>query len=148
MKGLKVQKTWVLFVCVHNSARSQIAEAYLNRLAGGSFGAESAGIEPGALNPLVVEALKLDGIDISGNKTKSVFDFYRQGKKFDFVITVCEKEAAEKCPVFTGVTKQIRWSFADPSKFTGTDQEKLLKVSALRNEIKGKITEFIAKYGK
>ena len=82
----------VLFVCIHNSARSQIAEAYLNKMAGDRFIAESAGIEPGTLNPLVVKSMLQEGLDISGNKTKSVFDFYKQGRIFDYVITVCDKK--------------------------------------------------------
>jgi arsenate reductase len=87
-----MEKIKVLFVCIHNSARSQMAEAYLNELAGDRFIAESAGIEPGVLNQLVVESMKEDGIDISGNMTKSVFDFYKHGKLFNYVITVCDKE--------------------------------------------------------
>jgi arsenate reductase len=142
-----MQKISVLFVCMHNSARSQIAEAYLNKLAGDRFTAESAGIEPGVLNPLVVESMKQDGMDISGNKTKSVFDFYRQGRIFNYVITVCDKEAAERCPVFLGVTERLHWSFKDPSKFTGTHEEKLAQVKNVRDEIKGQIIKFIPEYG-
>jgi arsenate reductase len=142
-----MQKISVLFVCMHNSARSQIAEAYLNKLAGDRFTAESAGIEPGVLNPLVVESMKQDGMDISGNKTKSVFDFYRQGRIFNYVITVCDKEAAERCPVFLGVTERLHWSFKDPSKFTGTEEEKLAQVKNLGDEIKEQIVKFISKYG-
>jgi arsenate reductase (thioredoxin) len=141
-----MQKKRVLFVCIHNSARSQIAEAYLNKLAGDKVEAESAGIEPGVLNPLVVESMKLDGIDISGNKTKSVFDFYKQGRLFNYVITVCDKEAAERCPVFRGVTERLHWSFKDPSKFTGTKEEKLAQVNKVRDEIKESIIGFISQY--
>src|SRR5689334_14451862 len=78
-----------LFLCIHNGARSQMAEAYLKKLGGDLFHAESAGIESGSLNPLAVEAMKQDGIDISGNKTKSVFDFHAEGRTYDYVITVC-----------------------------------------------------------
>ncbi|MEI7640533.1 MAG: arsenate reductase ArsC [bacterium] len=136
------EKIKVLFVCIHNSARSQMAEAYLNKFAGDRCEAESAGIEPGILNPVVVEAMKQDGIDISENKTKSVFDFYKQGKKFAYVITVCEKEAAERCPVFIGVTKRLQWSFPDPSKLTGTPEERLEKTGEIRNMIKVAVKEF------
>ncbi|MCX7698988.1 MAG: arsenate reductase ArsC, partial [Candidatus Goldbacteria bacterium] len=132
------------FVCVHNSARSQMAEAYLNHLAGDRFIAESAGLEPGVLNPYVVEVMKEDGIDISGNFTKSVFDFYKQGKLYSYVITVCDTEAAEKCPIFPGVSKRLHWNFPDPSKFKGTKEEILKQVRILRDEIKKKIKEFIA----
>jgi arsenate reductase len=138
-----MEKIRVLFVCTHNGARSQMAEAYLNKLAGDRFFAESAGIEAGELNPLAVEAMKQDGIDISGNKTKSVFDFYKQGKHFAYVITVCEKEAADKCPVFIGVTKRIQWSFANPEKFTGTLEEKVAQTVAVRDGIKQAVTDLI-----
>jgi arsenate reductase len=124
-----------------------MAEAYLNRLAVDRFEAESAGIEPGVLNPLVVESLKQDNIDISGNKTKSVFDFYKQGRLYNYVITVCDKEAAERCPVFIGVTERLHWSFKDHSKFTGTKEEKLAQVNKVRDEIKEQVMRFIEEYG-
>jgi arsenate reductase len=137
-----MNKIKVLFVCVHNSARSQMAEAFLNNLAGDRFEAESAGIEPGVLNPLVVESMKETGIDISQNKTKDVFDLYKAGKLYEYVITVCEKEAAEKCPVFMGITKRIEWSFKDPSKLDGTREEKLKETAKIRDEIRDKVSEF------
>lgn len=143
-----MDKERVLFVCVHNSARSQMAEAYLNYFGGDKFFAESAGLEPGVLNPYVVKVMKEDGIDISGNKTKSVFDFYKQGKLYSYVITVCEQEAAEKCPIFPGAGKRLHLSFPDPSKFTGTEEEILNKVREVRDEIKEKIKEFIRNYKK
>lgn len=139
-----MDKIKVLFVCVHNSARSQMAEAYLNHFAGDKFFAESAGLEPGVLNPYVVKVMKEDGIDISNNKTKSVFDFYRQGKLYSYVITVCDAEAAERCPIFPGVLKQLHWSFPDPSRFTGTKEEILENTRKIRDEIKNKIKEFIS----
>lgn len=141
-----MQKTRVLFVCIHNSARSQMAEAYLNKSGGDKFEAESAGIEPGVLNPLVVEAMGLDGIDISGNETKSVYDFYKQGREFDYVITVCDKEAAERCPVFIGMTQRLHWSFPDPSKFNGTHDEKLAQVITVRDDIKEQVQRFVIEH--
>ena len=136
-------KKRVLFVCIHNSGRSQIAEAFLNKLAGDRFIAESAGIEAGVLNPFVVESMKESGIDISGNKTKSVFDFYKQGRMFSYVITVCEKEAADRCPIFLGVTKRIQLFFNDPAKAMGTREEKLKYTSVIRDEIKAAVEKFI-----
>jgi len=133
----------VLFVCIHNSARSQMAEAFLNALGNNKFTAESAGIEKGTLNPLVVKAMQEVGIDISGNKTKEAFDFLRQGKKFDAVITVCDAASAEKCPVFPGKVKRLSWSFADPSQFQGSEEEKLQQIRIVRDQIKEKVTEFI-----
>ena len=120
-----------------------MAEAYLNKLAGGRFIAESAGIEPGELNPIVVKSMMQDGIDISGNKTKSVFDFYKQGRIFDYVITVCDKEAAERCPLFIGVTQRLHWSFQDPSKLEGSEEEKLVKIAEIKDAIKTRIMEWI-----
>jgi arsenate reductase len=138
-----MSKNKVLFVCVHNSARSQMAEAYLNRLRGDSFEAESAGLEPGKLNPLVVEVMKEDGIDISNNKTKSVFDFFKQGRMFSYVITVCDESAAEGCPIFPGVCKRLHWSFRDPSALVGTHQEKLEAIRIIRDQIKNQIKEWL-----
>jgi arsenate reductase len=132
-------KANVLFVCIHNSARSQMAEAFLNRICGGEFEAHSAGLEPGNLNPIVVEAMREIGIDISGNKTKSVMDMFKSGKTFQYVITVCDETSAERCPIFPGVTKRLHWSFPDPSGFPGTHDEKLAKTREIRDTIKKKI---------
>src|ERR1043165_6218466 len=107
-------KIRVLFVCVHNSARSQMAEAFLNSLAPKQFEAASAGLEAGKLNPYAVEVMKEEGIDISGNKTKVVFDLYKDGGLYNYVITVCDEANAERCPIFPGVRKTLHWSFPDP----------------------------------
>lgn len=128
-------KTKILFVCIHNSARSQIAEALINKFYSEKFIAESAGIEPGKLNPLVVKSLLEIDIDISNKSTRSVDEVLRSEKEFDYVITVCEKEAAKKCPVFPGKGIKLEWSFLDPSKFTGTEEEKLDKIREVREEI-------------
>src|SRR3954462_1127647 len=90
----------VLFICIHNSARSQMAEAFLNQICGEQFEAYSAGLEPGRLNPIVVEAMREIGIDISGNQTKAAFDMYNSGKTFAYVITVCDETSAERCPIY------------------------------------------------
>ena len=132
----------VLFVCVHNSARSQMAEALLNQICGDEFEAHSAGLEPGTLNPLVIEAMQEIGMDISQNKTKSVFDEYKSGKMFAYVITVCDEASAERCPIFPGVTKRLQWSFPDPSKFAGTDEERLARVREVRDAITDRIQEW------
>ena len=133
-------KKRVLFVCVHNSARSQMAEAFLNSLAGDTFEAMSAGLEPGVINPLVVEVMKEIGIDISHNKTKSAFDLYKKGELFSYVIAVCDAASAELCPLFPGLlVKQMNWNFDDPSAFTGTYEERLAKTRILRDQIKVKI---------
>ncbi|RJO65713.1 MAG: arsenate reductase ArsC [Candidatus Omnitrophota bacterium] len=138
-----MDKKKVLFICVHNSARSQMAEAFLRKYGNDHFEVESAGLEPGTLNPVVVEAMKETGIDISQNKTKSVFDFYTQGKQYDYVITVCDESQSGACPVFPGKGERLQWSFADPSRFEGTNEEKLKKVRLLRDNIKQKIQEWL-----
>lgn len=134
-----MDKIKVLFVCIHNSARSQMAEAFLNRITGDRFEAESAGLEPGKLNPIVVEVMKEKGIDISKNITKSVFEFLKQGKRFNYVITVCDESKAEQCPIFSGTIKTLHMGFEDPSGFTGTNEEKLTKTRIVRDEVERKI---------
>lgn len=136
----------VLFVCIHNSARSQMAEAYVNKLGAGEWFAESAGLEPGKLNPIVVEALQEDGIDISGKKTNSVFDFLKQGKTYDYVVTVCDGANGERCPVFPGKAKRLHWEFKDPSSFQGTLEEKLAGTRIVRDQIKTKMQDLIKEY--
>lgn len=139
-----MQKEKVLFVCIHNSARSQIAEELLRKLAGDRFEVESAGFEPGKLNPIVVEVLKEEGIDITGKKTKAVFDLYKAGLFFNYVITVCDESSAEKCPIFPGVNKRIHWSFTDPSKFECSYEEKMVKTRDVKNQIKTKIEAWVS----
>lgn len=141
-----MNKYRVLFVCVHNSARSQMAEAYLNKLGGESLIAESAGLEAGTLNPIVVEVMKEDGFDISENTSKSVFDFVKQGKLYSFIITVCDKETAERCPIFPGVREYINWSFKDPSKFEGSYEDKLSATREVRDQIKRHILDWINEF--
>jgi arsenate reductase (thioredoxin) len=139
-------KKKVLFICVHNSARSQMAAALLNEVCGEFFEAESAGLEPGMLNPLAVEALQEIGIDISGNKTQSVFDVFKSGRLFAYAITVCSESESKGCPIFAGVTKRLHWPFADPSQFTGTHEQKIAKTRELLEEIRAKIEEFCAEH--
>ena len=141
-----MNKTKVLFVCVHNSARSQMAEAFLKLLAGDEFDVESAGIEPGNLNPIVVEVMKEIGIDITGNQTISAIDFFEQGRLFHYVITVCDPTTAESCPIFPGISKRLTWSFKDPASFTGSDEEKLANTRLVRDSIKAEVEKFIKTY--
>lgn len=136
-------KKRVLFVCIHNSARSQMAEAFLNRLGGELFEAKSAGFEPGKMNPLVVEAMSETGYDLSANETNSVFEFFKEGKRFNYVITVCDEGAAQRCPIFPGVTHRIHWSFEDPSSFEGRHEEKLAKTRVVRDAIAAQVQEFL-----
>lgn len=137
-------KKRILFICVHNSARSQMAAAFVNRSCGGEFEAQSAGLEPGRLNPIVVEVLQEVGIDISGNGTQSVDDVLRGGQSFDFVATVCSEAEAEGCPYFPGGGRRLHWPFPDPSKLTGSHAEKLERVREIRDEIERKVEAFCA----
>jgi arsenate reductase (thioredoxin) len=139
----KIMKNKVLFICAQNSARSHIAAALLNKLCGDYFEAHSAGLEPGVLNPFAVEALQELGIDISRNKTQSVLDVWKSARHiFTYVITVCSESEAEACPIFAGVTIRLHWSFDDPSKFTGTYEERLERTRRVRDEIRAKIDSF------
>ena len=135
-------KAKVLFICIHNSARSQMAETFLNQICGGQFEASSAGLEPGKLNPIVVEAMQEIGIDISGNQTKAVFDIFKSGKIFKYVITVCDETSAERCPIFPGVTKRLHWGFPDPSAIQGTHEEKLQRTRQIRDLVKSQIEKW------
>lgn len=137
-----MHKGKVLFVCIHNSARSQMAEAWLNHLCGDFFQAQSAGLEPGVLNPLVVEVMKEVGIDISHKEPQGVFDLFKRGDRFNYVVAVCDGASAEKCPIFPGALERIHWSFPDPSKVQGTKEEKLAQIRPIRDEIKKKIEEW------
>lgn len=137
-------KQKVLFICVHNSARSQMAEALLNRMAGDRYEAQSAGLEPGSLNPLTVEVLSEIGIDISGKETQGVFEVFKSGQLFAYTITVCDETAGERCPIFPGPAKRLSWSFEDPAAATGSDEEKLAVFRRVRDEIGEKLQAFVA----
>ncbi len=138
--------TNVLFLCVHNSARSQMAEAFLKRHGAGRFEVESAGLEPGKLNSYVVRAMAEVGIDISGNPTKSVFDLFNAKKVFQVVVTVCSKEAAERCPIFPGLAERHHWPFDDPSSFKGTDEAIMARVRSVRDEIEAAVVTFVKEH--
>jgi arsenate reductase (thioredoxin) len=139
-----MNKKRVLFVCIHNSARSQMAEAFLNSFGGELFIAESAGIEPGKLNPFVVKVMAESGMDISGNTTKSVNDMLALKKTYDYVVTVCDPEAAEKCPIFPGKAERLHWEFKDPSSYKGSDDEKLVFTRTVRDDIEKRIRQFMS----
>ena len=139
-----MNKPKVLFICVHNSARSQMAEAFLNDICGAEFEVQSAGLEPGTLNPLVVEVMREAGFDISKNKTQAVFDVFKSGQLIAFVITVCSEAEAGGCPIFPGPTKRLHWPFPDPSKVEGTPEEKLEKVRQIRDAILTRVEQFCA----
>jgi arsenate reductase len=132
-------KQKVLFICVHNSARSQMAEAFFREICGDQFEAHSAGLEPGKLNPLAIEAMREIGIDISQRQTQSVFDVFKSGQLFAYVITVCDETSADRCPIFPGVTKRLHWSFPDPAALTGTRDEHLAGTRKIRDQIRARV---------
>ena len=133
----------VLFVCIHNSARSQMAEAFLNHYDGECLIAESAGLEAGKLNPNAVKVMQEVGIDISHKGTQDAFDLFKQGRMFQAVITVCDEASAEGCPIFPGVIRRLGWSFPDPSTFKGTEEEILENTRKVRDQIKEAVLAFI-----
>jgi len=105
----------------------------------------SAGLEPGDLNPLAVEVMREVGVDIAGKPTQSVFELFRSGKLFSYVVTVCDEAGAERCPVFPGITQRIHWSFADPARFEGGSwAEKLASTRVVRDQIRAKVEELCA----
>lgn len=137
-----MNKRKVLFVCIHNSARSQMAEAWLKHFCQDFFAVQSAGLEPGVLNPLVVEVMSEAGIDISHKKTQAVAELLNRGERFDYVVTVCDEASAERCPVFPGGGQRLHWGFPDPSKVQGTKEEKLQQIRKIRDAIKEKVEEW------
>lgn len=137
-------KPRVLFICIHNSARSQMAEAWLNHVCGEFLEAHSAGLEPGTINSLAVQVMQEAGIDISTKSTQSVFDVFKSGQLFAHVITVCDESSAEKCPIFPGPANRLHWSFPDPSTVTGTPDEQRDQVRQIRDQIRTKIEDWCA----
>jgi len=128
----------VLFLCTHNSARSQMAEGLLRHLAGDRFDASSAGTEATHIRPLAIRAMAEQGIDISHQESKTL-DRYL-GQSFDAVITVCD-QANEACPVFLGAKERLHWSFPDPSRATGTEEEQLAVYRDVRDAIRTRIEQ-------
>ena len=141
-----MNKIRVLFLCSTNSARSQMAEAFLRSYAGDRFEAHSAGIEPKEIHPLTKKVMDEIGIDISGQYSKSLKDY--MGKiHFGYLITVCD-EADKKCPTtFPGMGQRLRWSLEDPTQFVGTEEEKLKKFREIRDQIKKRVKEWVDNQG-
>jgi arsenate reductase len=138
-----MEKSRVLFLCTGNSARSQMAEAFLRKYAGDRFEAHSAGLEPKDLNPVTVKVMKEAGFDMSGHRSKGIGEYL--GKvHFQYLITVCD-DAEKNCPtIWPGVNQRLHWSFEDPAKFEGTDEQKLAKFRQVRDLIDTKIKAWLA----
>lgn len=137
-------KERVLFICTHNSARSQMAEGFLRTMAGDRFEVASAGTEATRVHPLAIRAMAEVGIDISRHRSKTLGEF--EGQPFDYVMTVCNK-AAESCPVFAAPARRLAWDFEDPSKATGTEEERLAVFRKVRNEIRTRLQHFLLTTG-
>ena len=139
-------KKKVLFICVHNSARSQMAEALLKKMGGERYEAQSAGYSPTSINPLVVKVMSEEGIDLSHKGTQRVFELVKLQNFYGYVITVCNREKESECPIFPGIPKRLHWDLENPEDFTGTEEEKINKIRELKDEIKTLVAEFINKY--
>lgn len=133
----------VLFICVHNAARSQMAEAFLNDIGEGIFEAQSAGLEPTAINSLVIDVMKELGYNLSQSSAANVFELYKSGMLFNYVITVCRESIESKCPIFPGIAKRLYWEFDDPAALQGTDEEKLQGTRRIRDEIKSRVESWV-----
>jgi len=120
-----------------------MAEAFFNHYAHENESAESAGVEPGELNPYVVRAMAEKGFDLSQNQTKCIFELYKEGRHFSNVVAVCDPEVAEQCPVFPGVMKNEHWSLKDPSTFVGSDEEIMQQVRNVRDAIEEHVKHFL-----
>ena len=140
-------KERVLFVCVQNTARSQMAEGILKSIAGDTFEVYSAGITAGeTLNPYAVAVMREIGIDISNNRVKSIDELLQEEDGFEYVITVCDEGQAATCPVFPEAETRYHWSMDDPSTFTGSEEERLARTRVVRAALREKIIEFVKRY--
>jgi len=133
----------VLFLCTGNSARSQMAEAFLWKYSDGAFEAYSAGLEPREINPYTRQVMQEVGLDLAGHRSKSVMEY--MGKKFfSYLITVCDR-AEKNCPTtFPGVGSRLHWSFEDPAAFVGSEADTLQKFREIRDQIEQKVKTFVA----
>jgi len=136
-------KARVLFLCTHNSARSQMAEGFLRHLAGDRFDVASAGTEARGVNPLAVRAMAEHGVDITGQRSKTLDRFLDDG--WDYVVTVCDS-ANEACPVFPRAATRVHWSFDDPSRARGSDEERVMVFRRVRDEIETRITAWLRQF--
>lgn len=137
-------KKRILFLCTHNSCRSQMAEGIVNHYMGNHFEAYSAGTEATRVNPLAIQVLGELGIDISGHRSKTMDEF--ADERFDYVITLCSS-ANEKCPIFFGGVRRIHIGFDDPSQATGAPEEVLPEFRRVRDEIRERLEDFLTTNG-
>jgi arsenate reductase len=136
--------TKVLSICVHNAARSRMAEALLRKVGGPQFEVTSAGFEPHEANPLALESLASVGLSLPFTGLQpSVFELFKAGRMFDYVIGVCDEEHGQRCPVFAGFTQRLYWSFPDPSTFTGSHTDKLARIAEVRDAIEQRLHAWV-----
>jgi len=133
-------KKRILFLCTHNSCRSQMAEGLVNHDLGDRFEAFSAGTEATRVNPIAILVLTELGIDISRQRSKTIDEF--EGEQFDFVITLCG-DANENCPLFFGGVQRVHIGFDDPSRFQGDARELLNEFRRVRDEMRARLTEYL-----
>ena len=137
------EKTRVLFICIHNSGRSQMAETFLKAMGEERFEVESAGLDPKPINPHVIKVMEEIGYDLSGNTSDSVMRFFKEGRLYDYIITVCDESIEKDCPIFPGIARRLYWPFTDPQKATGTEDEKLENIRSIRDQIEAHIKTWI-----
>jgi arsenate reductase (thioredoxin) len=139
-----MNKKRVLCFCTHNSARSQIAQAWMKHIGGNAFEVESAGLEPTTVKPLVIAVMREVNIDISLNQTQSVFDLFKSGRQFHYVIALCDAFNAKRCPVFPGVSKNLNWNFPERPKQTHAEEEQMAHFRNVRDLIKDRVAAWMA----
>jgi arsenate reductase (thioredoxin) len=138
-----MSRTRVLFLCTGNSARSQMAEAFLRKHAGDRFEAHSAGMEPKGIHPLTIQVMQEAGLDMSGHTSKG-FETYLGKLLFEYLITLCD-DAEKNCPTtWPGVSNRLHWHFEDPAAYVGTDAEKLARFRQVRDQIDEKVKAWVA----
>ncbi len=137
-------KKRIMFVCIHNSARSQMCEAFVKQYAPERFEEHTSGIEKGKLNPLVVNSMMEINISMEGQYAKSAKEYIDRNEEFDYIVTVCDESSAERCPTFPGKHVRLHWGFSDPSALMGSDEEKLQGIRPIRDAIQKRVKDWLA----
>ncbi|MGM0516076.1 MAG: arsenate reductase ArsC [Pseudomonadota bacterium] len=137
------QSRRVLFVCIRNSGRSQMAEAFLNDLGAPEFVAESAGVDPHPIDPGVIRVMQEAGYDLSKAQSDRIVDFFREGRLYEQVIYVCERGVEAGCPVFPGVRRTLHWPYPDPAELAGSEAERLRELRRIRDRIRARVEQWL-----
>ena len=136
-----MSKTRVLFICTGNSARSQMAEAFVRTYGGDRYEPFSAGLEPRGVNPLTVRVMQERGIDITSQRSKGLAEYLGR-QHFGVLVTVCDR-AEQECPIFPGVAARLHWSFADPAAAQGNEEQRLVRFREVRDQIEARVREWL-----